>query len=113
MVQGTTAYLSTCPANIGPCSGAISTTGNTSLAGFISNGYVYGERAPDEHALGYAASVPGGGTTLFAQMAAGTFNGANGQVGPGDTAGALAYNLGSLAAGQTVQFSFYKGLTPP
>lgn len=112
-VQGTTAYLTTCPANIGPCSGAIYTTGNRSLSTFISEGYVYGQRAPDAHALGYASGVPGGGTTLFAQMAAGTFNGANGSVGPGDTAGALAYNLGSLAAGQTIEFSFYKGLASP
>ena len=111
--QGTTAYLATCPANVGPCSGAIYTTGNTSLATFISNGFVYGQRAPDAHAVGYASSVPGGGATLFAEMETGTFNGADGPVGPGDTAGALAYNLGSLAAGQTVDFTFYKGLAEP
>jgi hypothetical protein len=111
--QGTTAYLGTCPANIGPCSGAIYTTGNTSLSTFISNGYVYGQRAADAYAVGYASSVPGGGQTLFAQMETGTFNGAAGPIGPGDTAGALAYNLGSLSAGQTVEFSFYKGLAAP
>jgi hypothetical protein len=111
--QGTTAYLATCPANIGPCSGAIYTTGNTSLATFISNGFLYGERAPDAHAVGYASSVPGGGPALFTEMEAGTFNGASGPIGPGDTAGALAYYLGSLSAGQTAEFTFYKGLAEP
>ena len=108
--QGTTSYLATCPANFGPCSGAIYTTGNRGLSTFISNGYLFGERAPDAHAVGYASNVPGNGQTLFAQLAAGTINGSSGPVGPGDTAGVLAYNLGSLAAGQSTSFTFYKGL---
>jgi MYXO-CTERM domain-containing protein len=108
--QGTTSYLATCPANIGPCSGAIYTAGNEGLSTFISNGILYGERAPDSYGVGYASNVPGGGTTLFAQLAAGTINGSDGPVGPGDTAGILGYYLGSLAAGSSTSFTFYKAL---
>jgi hypothetical protein len=46
-------------------------------------------------------------------MESGTFNGASGPIGPGDTAGALAYYLGSLSAGQRAEFTFYKGLADP
>jgi len=71
---------------------------------------LYGERAPDSHAVGYASGVPSGQTALFTQLADGTINGASGTVGPGDTAGILGYNLGSLAAGDTTSFTFYKQL---
>ena len=108
--QGTTAYLAACPAQLGPCAGALYTTGNTNLSTFVANGLLYGERAPDSHAVGYASSVPTGQTALFTELANGTINGASGPVGPGDTAGILGYNLGSLAAGDTTSFTFYKQL---
>ncbi len=106
--QGTTSYLANCPAHLGTCTGAIYTTGNTALSTYIANGLLYGERAPDGHAVGYASGVPNGQTALYTQLANGTINGASGPVGPGDTAGVLSYNLGSLSAGQSVAFTFYK-----
>jgi len=59
--QGTTSYLANCPAHLGPCTGALYTTGNQGLSTYIANGLLYGERAPDSHAVGYAIDVPGGG----------------------------------------------------
>lgn len=39
--------------------------------------------------------------------------GGSGPSGPGDTAGAPAKYLGLLSAGQSVEFTFYKGLADP
>lgn len=111
--QGTTRYLASCPSQIGPCNGVIYTSGNQSLTTFISNGFVYGQRAPDAYATGYASGVPSGSTALFTQIANGVFNNQAGPVGPADGAGALAYNLGNLTPGQQTTFNFYKGLDVP
>lgn len=45
--QGTTAYVTSCPVHLGPCIGALYTTGNTSLSTYIANGLLYGERPPE------------------------------------------------------------------
>lgn len=111
--QGTTSYLATCPAHIGNCNGVIYTTGNRLLSTFISHGFVYGQRAPDAYATGYASGMPSGTQALFTQIENGIFNNQAGPVGPADSAGALAYNLGNLAPGQQTQFNFYKGLDVP
>jgi len=111
--QGTTRYLANCPAHIGTCNGVIYTTGNQSLSTFVSQGFVYGQRAPDAYATGYASGMPTGQQALFTQMANGVFNNQAGPVGPADSAGALAYNLGNLAPGQQTAFTFYKGLDVP
>ena len=112
-LQGTTRYLSTCPANIGNCNGVIYTTGNQFLTTFIANGFVYGQRAPDAYAIGYASGVPVGQQALYTQIANGVFNNLAGPVGPADGAGAIAFNLGNLTPGQQVAFNFYKGLDVP
>ncbi|MBM3755529.1 MAG: PEP-CTERM sorting domain-containing protein [Acidobacteria bacterium] len=111
--QGTTRYLANCPAHIGTCNGVIYTTGNQSLSTFVSQGFVYGQRAPDAYATGYASGMPIGQQALFTQMANGIFNNQAGPVGPADSAGALAYNLGNLAPLQQTAFTFYKGLDVP
>ncbi|MBM3787137.1 MAG: PEP-CTERM sorting domain-containing protein [Acidobacteria bacterium] len=95
---------------MGTCNGVLYTTGNTSLATYISAGFVYGERAPDQYATGWASNAPSGTDPLYTQIGNGIFNMQAGPVGPEDTAGGLAYNLGDLAPGDEAQFTFYKGL---
>lgn len=108
--RGSTQYNAVCPASIGPCSGVITTEGQDTVSGYISDGFIYGERAPDAWGIGYASGVPTGQTALYLQLANSQFNMSNSRLGPADTAGIIAWNLGNLSAGSTTSFTVYKGL---
>jgi hypothetical protein len=92
--------------------GCVVTMGNMSQPGFISDGRMCGSAAPNTQEVGYAQnSNPSGGTPIVWQnVAAETLNGSSGPTAPGDTAGALGWNLGDLNAGATTTFTITKDL---
>jgi hypothetical protein len=97
-LQGTTSYSAV--------TGDITTTGNSLLSTFISNGTLAGQRKPDEHQVGSISNV-------LAAVSSNTFAGANGPLGPGDYAAAVAWDLGSLTAGKSTSFQITKDLGTP
>lgn len=92
--------------------GCVVTMGNMIQPGFISDGRMCGSAAPNAQEVGYAQnSNPAGGTPIVWQdVAAGSLNGSSGAKGPGDTAGALGWNLGDLSSGATTTFTITKDL---
>jgi PEP-CTERM motif len=103
--QGTTSYTA---------ADGLLTTGNTSRADFRSNGGFKGFRAADYFTVGSAD----GASAVWQRMQLGAagYDNAAGPFGPTDSAGALAWVLGNLNAGQTVTFTTYESLvsaTPP
>jgi hypothetical protein len=97
-LQGTTSYSTS--------TGDVTTTGNKALASFISDGTVFGQRKPDVHQIGTISNVLNAVNTN-------TFAGANGPLGPGDYAAAIAWDLGSLAPGKSTSFAITKEFGTP
>ncbi len=97
-LQGTTS----CSA----ANGTITTTGNRAACAFIADGIVFGNRKPDVHQVGTI-------TDVLSAVHSNAYNGANGPIGPGDYAAAIAWDLGSLAPGQSTAFVIGKELAAP
>lgn len=103
----------------------IVTTGDASASSFISNGSmrlvdaVTGQTlTPTAHDVGCAdplllAFECTGTTATLVNVETGALNNADGPLGPGDYAGALAYSIGTLAAGQTTRIGLVKEVDVP
>jgi hypothetical protein len=87
--------------------GCIVTTGfqNTTL---LTDGYMCGLTQPTSFEVGSAS----GANPVWMDVQNISYLDFMGPVGPGDTAGALEWDLGNLAAGQTVVFAVGKDLIP-
>jgi PEP-CTERM motif len=95
-----------------PVSGAIKTSGDPALPDFIANGTMRlldangSPLTPTAHdvgcadVFGFAAECSGAGSTI-GRVQAGNLNNLNGPLGPGDFAGALAFNIGNIANDET------------
>src|SRR6185312_4907523 len=95
--DGTTSYQNGC----------IVTTGIPG-PNFLANGFMCGVRTPDNHEVGFDT----GPTTVWNDVQNLSYLNNDGPIGPGATAGALEWNLGSLAPGAQVQFSVGKNNIP-
>ena len=97
-VQGTTSFTA--------ANGTVTTSGNRTLSTFIADGIVFGDRKPDVHQVGTI-------TDVLSAIRSNAYTGSNGPVGPGDYAAAIAWDLGSLAPGQSTAFVIAKELASP
>jgi hypothetical protein len=93
--DGTTSYANGC----------ITTTG-VPIA--LLSGTMCGSSAPSAFDVGLAY----GASPVWADVQNNTFNNNPGPVGPDDSAGALAWDLGNIASGATVTFTVGKNDTP-
>jgi hypothetical protein len=88
--------------------GCVQTVGLMSATTFLTNGFMCGVTAPTAYEVGFAD----GSDPVWLDVQNLSYLDNTGPVGPGNTAGALEWDLGSVAPGATVMFAVGKNLDP-